>query len=107
MATAHPHPPRDLAPPMATRPEDHVPEQTRVIGAATSWPGAVLCAALSHRWSAGPWSRWAFGWDRELTCHRCGQMRHERARPRAELQDENDIRPREATPGGGSGARIF
>jgi hypothetical protein len=51
--------------------------RTRVLCNFTRWHAAPVCGLLSHRWAATPWSRWAYGWDRNLTCGRCGQIRQE------------------------------
>ena len=91
MATPHLHTPAGLGggnP--SSRPEEYVPDQIRVLRGATRWYATPLCAVVSHRWSATPWSRWAFGWDREVTCRRCGQMRHERAKLHADLPYDED-----------------
>ncbi len=72
------------------REPDYVPDVTRVMHGATRWYAAPVCAVFSHRWNASPWSRWAFGWDRELTCRRCGQTRHERAKLHADLPYEDE-----------------
>jgi len=61
-------------------PEDYEPGQSRLLHGATRWYATPVCAMLNHRWAPTPWRRWALGWDRETTCLRCGQMRHERAR---------------------------
>jgi hypothetical protein len=62
------------------RPDDYEPGQSRLLHGATRWYATPVCAMLSHKWAPTPWSRWALGWDRETTCLRCGQLRHERAR---------------------------
>jgi hypothetical protein len=60
------------------RPDEYEPGPSRLLHGAT-------------RWYATPWSRWALGWDRETTCLRCGQVRHERARLTADRgSDENN-----------------
>jgi hypothetical protein len=59
-------------------PPQHVSRHTRPLPGAIRWYALPLCAVFSHTWVTTPWSRWAFGWDREMTCRRCGQMRHER-----------------------------
>jgi hypothetical protein len=56
------------------------PDHVRMIHGATRLAALPLCVLFSHRWVAMPWDRWAFGWDREATCSRCGVLRHERAR---------------------------
>lgn len=71
-------------------PETHAPEHIRVLNGPTRWYAAPLCAMISHRWAPTPWSRWAFGWDREVHCTRCGTARHERARLHADLVYEGD-----------------
>jgi hypothetical protein len=77
-------------PDTAIWPEERVADQVRVLCGPTRWYATPLCAVISHRWSATSWSRWAIGWDREVTCKRCGQMRHERAKLHADLPDEDD-----------------
>ncbi len=67
--------------------DGYVPDLSRVTHGATRWYATPVCAMLNHRWSSTPWSRWAFGFDRESTCVRCGQQRHERARLHADLGD--------------------
>jgi hypothetical protein len=67
-----------------------VPDQVRPIHGPTSWLAAPVCVAFGHRWVPTPWGRWAFGWDREVTCRRCGSMRHERAKLHADLPYEDD-----------------
>jgi len=54
-------------------------DRTRLLRGSTRWHTTPVCALFSHRWVSTPWSRWAFGWDRELTCSRCGQKRREYA----------------------------
>lgn len=61
-------------------PDEYEPGQSRLLHGATRWYATPVCAMLSHKWAPAPWSRWALGWDRETTCLRCGQLRHERAR---------------------------
>ncbi len=61
-------------------PEDHVPDLVRVLSGATRWYALPLCLLLFHRVSHTRWSRWAYGWDREATCVRCGKVWHERVR---------------------------
>ncbi len=74
----------------ATQPEHPILDQARVLCGATRWYAAPVCVLVSHRWSPTPWSRWAYGWDRETTCLRCGQTRHERARLHADRPSEDD-----------------
>jgi len=85
-----PQPAKSGALPIGAPPTDLQADQIRVLSGATSWAGAAICAVLSHRWSNTAWSRWAFGWDREVTCRRCGQVRHERAKLRADMPYEDD-----------------
>jgi hypothetical protein len=75
---------------MPPPPSELMSIQARKIQESTSLPRAFLCLLLAHRWTATPWSRWAFGWDRELTCQRCGQIRHERTKLHANLRYEDD-----------------
>ncbi len=91
IATARMQSARGFADPATVaREQDYVPDMVRVIHGATRWYAVPVCAAFSHRWSSTPWSRWAFGWDREVTCRRCGQMRHERAKLHSDLPYEDD-----------------
>jgi len=91
MTTAHSRAPTGLpgGNPL-TLPTEYVPDQVRALHGPTRWYATPVCAVFSHRWPKTPWSRWAFGWDREVTCRRCGQARHERAKLSADLDYEDD-----------------
>jgi hypothetical protein len=73
-----------------TQPDVDAAEHVRVLSGPTRLYAVPVCAVFSHKWSETPWSRWAFGWDRETQCRRCGQTRHERARLHADLVYEGD-----------------
>ena len=73
-----------------TNPDDYTIERVRVLNGPTRWYAVPVCAVFSHKWAATPWSRWAFGWDRETHCRRCGETRHERARLHAETVHEGE-----------------
>ena len=91
MTTARLHAPVDMPGGGVTNaPVERVADQIRVVHGATRWYASPLCAVASHRWTATPWSRWAFGWDREVTCRRCGQVRTERAKLHADLVYDED-----------------
>jgi hypothetical protein len=79
-----------VGPEVAPDPVAYVPDQIRTLHGPTSWLAVPVCAVFGHRWLPTPWSRWAFGWDREVTCRRCGTMRHERAKLHADLPNEED-----------------
>ena len=64
---------------LSTGPDADSLDRARLVRRATRWHASPICALFSHRWSTTQWSRWAFGWERELTCERCGQIRSEQA----------------------------
>ena len=90
MAVAGQAPPERGGAADSTQPAEHVAVQIRALHGATRWYAAPFCALFGHRWADPPWSRWAFGWDREVACRRCGALRHERARLHEEQHYEDE-----------------
>jgi hypothetical protein len=72
----------------ALSPDDHVPDLIRVLNAPTRPWATPVCAVFGHLRTNPPWNRWAFGWDREVACRRCGKLWHERARLPAPFADD-------------------
>jgi hypothetical protein len=70
----------DLSPRTAAPAQELIAEHARVLRGASRWHWLPLCLLLGHRRTVTPWSRWAFGWDRETECARCGKLWHEQAR---------------------------
>jgi hypothetical protein len=64
----------------AGRPDEYTAGRLRVLHGAVRWYAAPVCAVFSHRAATTPWSRWACGWDREVSCGRCGRLWHEHTR---------------------------